>query len=405
MQFIVTSSMRKTIIYSLTFITVGLGLGSLGPTLPALASKVHVDTSKISYLFAVRSLGTILGSLFIGKQYDRIKGHPILVIALITIAVGFLLVPYASSLSILILLFLILGISYGTITVGGNSLIARVHGDQVGPYITALHLSAGIGGLIAPIIVSFFASHPDHLLYSYTVLSIMGAIPIVLLFISSSPPLINTDKSSNNHNVPDASNIRFSFGIGLLLVFFCLQIGAESTVMNWLYSFALGYGMSIEAAALINSAFWAAFSVSRLVAIWCFARFNIITITIITLITCIVITPLIPVLPFKQPALWFGAIGLGLAIGPIFPGVLAHTQRILGLSGKLTGWIVVSTAAGGMFWPWLVGQFFDKHGANVVIWVLLPLFTTGLALFVLITKSAIGKGESQKELYEVTVNN
>src|SRR5262249_9087347 len=87
--------------------------------------------------------------------------------------------------------------------------------------------------------------------------------------------------------------------------------------------------------------------------------------------------------------LWFGAIGLGLAIAPVFPNIFGLAERFLGLSGKVTGLFLVGSSAGSMFWPWLTGQFFKSHGPQVMsLIVALNLLGALVILTVLSSRSA-----------------
>ncbi|MGH9766116.1 MAG: MFS transporter, partial [Blastocatellia bacterium] len=90
--------MRKTILYSLAFIALGLGSGALGPTLPALAAQTNAEMKQISNLFIARSFGTMIGSWMIGRLYDRTAGHPLLASSLLASAVAMALMPSATLL-------------------------------------------------------------------------------------------------------------------------------------------------------------------------------------------------------------------------------------------------------------------------------------------------------------------
>jgi fucose permease len=80
---------------------------------------------------------------------------------------------------------------------------------------------------------------------------------------------------------------------------------------------------------------------------------------------------------------------LGLAIAPVFPNVFGLAERTLGLSGKNTGIFLVGSSAGGMFWPWLTGQFFKSHGPQVMAAVMALNFFGALAtMALLISRSA-----------------
>src|SRR5262249_22242989 len=126
--------MRKTILYSLSFIALGLGSGSLGPTLPALAAQMNAETKQISNLFIARSFGTLIGSWMIGRLYDRMAGHPLLASSLLASALALALMPSAPRLPILLALTAFLGVALASINVGGNALLVMVHGERVGPF-------------------------------------------------------------------------------------------------------------------------------------------------------------------------------------------------------------------------------------------------------------------------------
>src|SRR5215471_3522157 len=103
--------MRKTALYSLAFIALGLGTGSLGPTLPALAAQTNAEMKQISNLFIAPSFGTMIGSWLIGRCYDRIAGHPLLALSLLASAVAMALIPSATLMPILLILIMFMGIA------------------------------------------------------------------------------------------------------------------------------------------------------------------------------------------------------------------------------------------------------------------------------------------------------
>src|SRR5262245_41090923 len=96
--------MGKTLIYALAFITLGLGLGAIGPTLPALAVHTQAEIKQVSNLFVARSLGTIIGSWLLGRWYDRVTGHPLLGISIVGLVAGLAMIPSMTSLWALIAL-------------------------------------------------------------------------------------------------------------------------------------------------------------------------------------------------------------------------------------------------------------------------------------------------------------
>jgi len=380
--------MRKTILYSLAFIALGLGSGSLGPTLPALAAQTNAEMKQISNLFIARSFGTMIGSWMIGRFYDRIAGHPLLASSLLASAVALALMPSATLLPALFVLSAFIGIASASINIGGNALIVLVHGERVRPFISTLHFAFGLGGFLAPMLVAKLAHRADSLHLTYWLLALV-IIPVALItFLAPSPTL-------QGHKHLDSAAPLPMLIIALFALFFFLQIGAEATMMGWYFSYATERGMNVQTAAYLNSGFWAAFTVGRLATIWMTVRFNaaslIVTSLSITLLIALSLLIFAPT-PF---VLWFGAIGLGLAVAPVVTNAFGLAQRTLGLSGKVTGFFLVGSSAGGMFWPWLTGQFFKSHGPQVMAWVVaLNLFGALVTLAFLISYSA--RAEARK---------
>ncbi len=374
--------MSKTILYSLAFIALGLGSGSLGPTLPALAAQTRVGMREISSLFIARSLGTMIGSYLIGRFYDRVKGHPLLALSLVAAAVAMALIPSATLLQALLLLSAFLGAAGASINVGGNALIVLVHGERVRPFMSTMHFAFGLGGLLAPMLVAQLTHRPDSLQITYWSLALM-IIPVALITLLLPSPALNARKHS------DAAAALPMLMIVLFAFFFFLEVGAEASVMGWYFSYAAERGMSGKTAAYLNSGFWAAFTVGRLATIWLTVRFNTVTLVVTHLCATMLIAFSLLIFPSSQLVLWFGAIGLGLAVAPVFPNTFGFAQRATGLSGKVMGFFLVGSSAGGMFWPWLIGQFFKSHGPQVMVWVVLLCLLGALAtLAALISRHA-----------------
>src|SRR5438132_3700088 len=98
-----------TAAYFAAFVALGLTTGSLGPTLPALATQTRVGLSAVSYLFTARSLGYVLGALRGGKLFDRRAGNSVMAGTLIVMAAAMALVPLSAALWTLLVVMLLLG--------------------------------------------------------------------------------------------------------------------------------------------------------------------------------------------------------------------------------------------------------------------------------------------------------
>lgn len=373
--------MSKTILYSLAFIALGLISGSIGPTLPALAAQTHVEMKQISNLFVARALGTMVGSWLIGRVYDKVTGHPVLAGSLLFSALAMALFPMSGQLLGLIVLSGCIGLASASINVGGNALIVMEHGERVRPFMSVLHFAFGLGGFLAPVFVSLFADRTDGLRLAYWVLALLSLPPMVMALISASPPLRVAHDEDTNAATPGLL-------LGLLVFYFFLEVGAEASMMGWIFSYSVKQGIATHEAYKINSGFWAAFTVGRLATIWFSMRFAALPLVLVFMGLATVFAVSLLVFPPSTALVWICALGFGVSVAPVFPSMFGFAQNRLHLSGKVTGFFLVGASAGGMFWPRLIGQFFESQGAQVMVWVVVGTLISSLALILAITVPA-----------------
>ncbi|MDX2039883.1 MAG: MFS transporter [Acidobacteriota bacterium] len=370
--------MSKTILYSLAFIALGLISGSIGPTLPALAAQTHVEMKQISNLFVARALGTMVGSWVIGRVYDKVTGHPVLAASLLASAVAMALLPMSSQLLALVVLSVCIGLASASINVGGNALIVMEHGDRVRPFMSVLHFAFGLGGFLAPMFVSLFANRADGLRLAYWTLALLSVPPILLTLASASPRPRTEHHEEVNAAVP-------ALLLGLLVVYFFLEVGAEASVMGWIFSYSVKQGIATQEAYKINSAFWAAFTAGRLATIWLSMRFAALPLVLFFMGLATLFAIGLLVFPTSATVVWVCALGFGASVAPVFPSMFGFAQNRLHLSGKVTGLFLVGASAGGMFWPRLIGQFFESQGAQVMTWTVVATMLSALTLILMIT--------------------
>lgn len=369
--------MSKTILYSLAFIALGLVSGSIGPTLPALAAQTHVEMKQISNLFVARALGTMVGSWVIGRVYDRVTGHPLLAGSLFFSAVAMALLPLSSQLLVVVALSVCIGLASASINVGGNALIVREHGEHVRPFMSVLHFAFGLGGFLAPMFVSLFAERENGLRLAYWSLALLSIPPVLLTLFSASPRQRAEHHEEVNAQVPGLL-------LGLLVFYFFLEVGAEASVMGWIFSYSVKQGIALQEAYKINSAFWAAFTAGRLATIWLSMRFAALPLVLFFMCSATLFALALLVLPVSPIVVWICAIGFGISVAPVFPSMFGFAQKRLHLSGKVTGLFLVGASAGGMFWPRLIGQFFESHGAQMMTWTVVGTLLSALSLILVI---------------------
>ncbi|WP_420631032.1 MFS transporter [Candidatus Leptofilum sp.] len=374
---------KKVTAYFFAFIALGMASAALGPTLPGLAEQTSTQLSGISFLFATRSLGFLAGSILAGRIYDRLPGHPILMVLLVSLGISLLLVPLIPQLWLLTILMFLAGTVESGIDVGGNTLMVWRFGEKVGPYMNSLHFFFGVGAFLSPIIIAqTMLVTEGSIRLGYWVLAIM-VLPALLLFIRFPSPPIRTRDTAVQGQI---TNLPI---IALVAAFMFLYVGAEVAYGGWVYTYAITLDLSTEtAAAYLTSFFWGALTVGRLISIPLTAKFHPKTMLGGALAGCVASMLILLTWRSSTAVLWAGTIGLGLSMSVIFPTTLSWAEHTLSLSGKMTSYFFVGASLGAMSIPWLIGQLFESVGARVTMVTIFVTVLLAVAIFGLLVWQA-----------------
>ena len=350
----------QTVAYFGVMVSLGLAHAALGPTLHSLAAQTGVTIGAVSILFSARSLGYLCGSLLSGRLYDRLPGHPVMAAAAVLLSAMLLLVPQVPLFWMLVGIAGGWGLAEGGLDVGANTLLIWVHGSAVAPYMNALHFCFGLGAMLSPMIVARMMVASGAHASAYNVLAVL-VVPVVLLAFLPGPraPVA----SAEHAGMPRPSGL-----LPLIMAFFFLHVAAEASFGGWIYTYALRRGLADEAgAAYLTAAFWAALTAGRLLSILLSARLRPRTLLMGGLAGAIASVAVIAVWPADSAALWLGAAGCGLCIGPMFAATVLLAERRMPISGATTAWFFVGTSCGAMTVPYIIGQLFEWRGPQMLL--------------------------------------
>ncbi len=374
--FIKSRATQSSLSYYTAYILLGLTGGFLGPVLPFLADQTRTTLADISVIFVACSIGYLIGAFFSGRAFGRWSGNTIITLAILAIAGVMAIMPLALTLATLIVLISVLGLVQSAIDVGANTLILRVHGDHAGPYMNALHFFFGVGALLAPIVVAQVLLHIGIIHWVFWIFAIL-AIPIAMqAFFSPRPtPLIKQPVTQRRARV----NILL---LGSIMILFILYTGAEIGYGNWLFTYVTKSGLGEEAtAAYLTSAFWGIFTAGRILGILLAKRIKPHNIIMVDLVGCLISMGLILYFSKSIPMLWMGTELLGLSMASIFPTLMLFADERLHLTSHITSWFIIASSLGGMFLPWLIGQYFDSFGPKATMIIIFSDLTVAFLLF------------------------
>lgn len=369
-----------TAAYYLAFILLGLTISAEGPTLLQLAENTSSALDQISSIFVFGSFGYLSGSYIGGRIYDRTAGHRFMTGVLVLLGVFTALIPVATSLGVLLFIVLMLGLAKGALDVGCNTLLLWIHNEKVDPFMNGLHACFGIGAFIAPLVVARVVTLTGDIHWVYWSFAI-AALPISLLIWNLPSPTARA-MPENHKNTPVPL-----LPIAIMVLCFVLYVGAEVGYGNWIYTYAFKRGLGTEiTSAYLTSAFWGFFTLGRLLAVWISTRLRPITILFLDFAGCL--TSLALILLFKDSTLilWTGSILLGLSMASIFPTFLTLSEERMHITGATAGWFLVGGGLGGMIFPWVIGQAFERIGAGVMITIVLVTVILNLLALVVFTR-------------------
>ena len=360
-----TSPLIATIAYYLAFIVLGMTTAASGPSLLKLAEHTASRLDQISLIFVFSALGYLIGSYFGGRAYDRFPGHKLMAITLIFIAIASIMIPLASTLSMLLFAMFLSGLVAGILDVGCNTLLLWTHGEKAGPFMNGLHFFFGVGSLIAPLLLAQVLLRTNDIHWMYYFFAIACVPMMIWMWLLPEP----------QHSVQKDNQTNGAFPVvpvALIVVLFLLYVGLELGFGNWVYTYAITLKLSTEVtAAYLTSVFWGSFTFGRLLGVWVSTRMKSHLIIVMDLIGCAVSTVIIMLWKESSLALWLGTFGLGLSMASVFPSIMMLAGERMQITGAITGWFLVGSGAGSMLVPWLLGQIFTDTGPQLMTTVLL----------------------------------
>ena len=373
--------LRNTLSYYLVFISLGLGLGMVGPALPSLAEQTGSSLAAIGSIFLLSSFGGMLGTALSGRIYDRVEsGHRILGLAQLVSATGLILTPLAPNLIVLLVISFLSGISLGMINNGANTLIMWTHKKDAGPYVNGLHFSFGIGAFLAPTIFAQILKLGGTYQHTYWVLAGLG-IPTALwmLFLSHSPKAIVEDEEEASGK-GYLRKVLPMVVIAMLFLFF--YVGAELTYGNWIYTYALEMGLAdATQAAYLTSGFWLSFTVGRAISIYAAARFKAEKVLAIAFLGGLSVLTLTLAAPNSINLLWAATIGIGFFMAPIWATGYNLAGQSIKLTATISSIIILGDSLGGLVLPSITGAAIERLGAESMPWIVFVAFAINGLVF------------------------
>lgn len=379
---------RWIILYYSFSIYIGISGAVFGPSLINLIEQTNSTLGEISLIFPTRAISYLVGSWIAGFLFDKYRGHKLLVRILPFIAITLVMIPLLKTPLALILVSMIMALATGLVDVGCNSLLFRVPDIDIAPAMSGLHFFFGLGSFLAPLTLAGSLQFSNGLQWGFWGLGLFSIL-ILIQFINLQEPTLRKSSQPENQSIEKAKLVNRTQVIWVIALFFFAFVGVEVGYGDWLSAYSIKTGLANkQAAILLTSTYWGAFTFSRLISIPLATRVKTKKILLVDVAGAVIGLGLVFLFPRQYTILWLGTIILGFSVASLFPTMLTFAESLLPMTGRVTSIFFISGSVGSIFLPWLIGRSVEDLGPNFIIQVLfLTLLLAALVFLVLIKVS------------------
>ncbi|RNA39544.1 Major facilitator superfamily domain-containing 4 [Brachionus plicatilis] len=416
-------------IYFICFWNFGICVAIFGSTLLDLACQTSSSLSSMSFLYFLQNFMSLVGCFFSGMLVKKrsFEMNDLLMISSLIMPICVSLMPFTKNIVFLGLLMIVLGFNMGCIDNIANLAILKLHGANVSPFMQAMHFFYGIGAFLTPVIVNTFLNKNFDFTITSSTFKCYNLEEVSTNFPEESTSFMNksneilpsfqTSKSSENYTdietqeknsseISASQNTSLSIEsikdfffsnpflrlILLISILVFLFEGLQAIHGGYIYSYTVEKFQKEKSKfssiknvnhklivnrhhshhiddAYITAAFWAFFSIGRLVSIFLATKFSSSFMLLLDIIGCF-LACLIMILSSAFASLsllYTGTCLLGLFLSNTTPTSYSLAEIHIGMTPTLTSFVIICAASGEMIFPLIVAFFFEHSGSNSFI--------------------------------------
>lgn len=366
---------------SCLFFAMGAAQSMYGPIFPELRAMFGLDPADAGALASAHFVGAFAG-IALWSVGERRASRLVLTISAALLGLGALLVAVAPSFLLAQAGAAVLGMGYGSITLGIHRLFAVLHGERAPAMLNFVNAMFGASAIVGPLAVGMVAGAAKQYLFAGPALLALVSVPLALAG-PSMPAQGQAAAHGADHasgTAAGASRARMDrMAMAVFMALFLLYVATESSISAWETTYLLARGYSDTASASWSATFWVGLAAGRMLAVPLSLRLapgRMVVLCVGLTVAALLVTRGTGL----EPAAFTAA---GLAMAAIFPTSFAWLTRTFPAAGAVGGLAVGAAMVGGIAGPRLVGLVVTRHGAAGVPWTLaaLALACLGCALW------------------------
>lgn len=371
-----SATTRRTLALAcVVFLSAGVTLSGVGPTLPLLALHIGQDIAVLGGLFTAISLGIILTQFGAGLASAQFGQRFVLAAGMLLMGSGGIGVTFGRSLAALLAGALLLGIGFGGILAAGNVLVGQLFPTRSAAALNGVNLFFGVGSMLGPAIAGLAGLRlgtPQTAVWVGAGL-LLALVPIVSIYAA-----LPTTQAVKQPAQERPQQLNTGWMLGLLLL---IYIGTEVGFSGWLTVYLIsGSGLAPATATLIVSGFWLALTLGRTLGAVLGLRLTPARLLTISLLGMLIGAILLVLGVADRVTSIAGVLCLGLSCGPVFPTVLAIVATTARNSAATTSLVLAIGNGGGLIVPVLLGVLLAHYGPSAAAGLVLGAAITMLAL-------------------------
>lgn len=336
---------------------------------------------------------------------------------------------------------------------GGIVLCLTLWKSESGPFFQALHFSFGVGSFVAPLIAApylmtynnsgdnstsfsnysttinniedsymsttetFFGftnysseylnlnqsdlvNNSSNIVYPFSMIGGFGLF-VTIMFLGTTIVSPTERKTIQNRISDDGDDVKSSFkfllSVGVLNVLLLfLETGTEIGFAQMLTTYVVKGQLQLppSTGSYMTSAFWASFTVSRLVAIFLAIKISSFTFILIDLTIALLGSIVLLFLSSYEWALWAASIILGAGVASFFPAAIGWLNSYINVTNKVASIFIVGASLGGMIIPLTISYYIEIF-PDILIYVV-PLTVVSCCAVTLVLHLILRKKEKKR---------
>lgn len=370
------TAVRTAIIAVAAFVVLGMPKAAFAVAWPTAADDLGKDISQLGLLVSLYVGGYLAGTLSMGRLDGRYGTGRLLTFAAALAATAIAGYAAAGSWTVLAGAAIVLGLAGGWLDAGMNAHVAVHRGARVMGWI---HAGFGIGSALGPLAMTgLLASGAGWRAGYWGMVVLQGAVFVSLL--STRDAWGSDRRRSPRVPVPNTPAVR------LTLALFFLYVGLEVAAGQWGYTLLTeGRGISGKTAGLAVTGFWVALTGMRILLGLAGDRMQPGRVAGVGTVAAAGLTTML----WWSPAQWVDVaalVGIGAALGPVFPLQTLMTPRRVGAEAtpSMVGLQMAAASVGAIVIPGGLGPLIGRFGVGVVA----PVLAASAGALVIVVEAA-----------------